>query len=537
MVRLLRRFANPPALSATIALIVFAITLNGAFIYDDVAVIEKDPRIADPRLWGQYWTDSYNFGVDNLYRPLVSMSYAIQHWVHGPRPMPFHMVNWILHAIASALVAMFAMRLAEQSENDVNRSRAIGFVAGILFAVHPVHVEAVANVVGRAELMCLIGVVGAMHLFLRPLTPGRVAGIYACFVLALLSKEQGMLVPLLLGVMMATSRLGDRAQLTMVRAHASTRVEEAVPVPDDDTPPRATPPGPILFLLLSLTLAGYVVYRESILKFWWDKNFLDTWIQPLAAPGVTPQDRLLVPISIAGRYLQLLVAPLTLRIDYGGLIVPGRFDARDPFFYLGLAAIALWVGLFFHALKRRDRFSLFCLLGFAILYGLVGNIVTIIGVNVAERLMYLPSAFFVMIVARWMSRLRPRAILVLLTSISVLFTIRSVTYAFQWNDKLRLYRYAAEVEPRALKAVQLVLREYLDGNQPDAAEPWAMRAIDIAPERDDVYLQLASVRIEQQRFAEARELVRKAQDLNPAGKASAYYQLIEDAERAAAKGL
>jgi hypothetical protein len=65
---LFRRFANPSALSAILALLVFAITLNGVFIYDDVAVIEKDKRIANPALWGQYWTDSYNFGVDNLSR-------------------------------------------------------------------------------------------------------------------------------------------------------------------------------------------------------------------------------------------------------------------------------------------------------------------------------------------------------------------------------------------------------------------------------------------------------------------------------------
>lgn len=553
MVYSLRRLGNPPLISALVALLVFAVTLNGVFVYDDIAILEKDARIADPSLWGQYWTDSYNFGVDNLYRPLVSMSYAIQHYLHGPRPMPFHLVNWILHAVASALVALFAMTLGERCEIDPKRSRAIGYIAGILFATHPIHVEAVANVVGRAELMCAIGVLGAMWLFLgksngcpgarihdprstsvrgststlprgtqSELTRARVIIIYLCFALALLSKEQGMLVPLLLGVLWAT-----RPAELLSAVPALTESGDAI-----GYEPRihrtSVQAGPILFLLLALTLAGYVVYRESILKFWWDKNFLDIWIQPLAGPDVTLADRLLVPITIMGRYLQLLVAPVTLRLDYGGLIVPGTFNSRDPYFYLGIGAILLWFGLFTIALKQRDRFSITCLLCFAFIYGLLGNLITLIGVNMAERLMYLPSIFFVMIIARWLARVPKRAAMLIAIAITCLFAARSYTYALRWNDKLGFYIYSAGVEPRSLKATQLAMQEYLDRGDLDRAEEWAHRALRIQPENDDAILRLAMVKIERGAFDDAEQLINRAEQLNPVGKSGAYRQVLAE---------
>ena len=137
----------PALISAVLAGAVFAITLGGTYIYDDFDVFQLDNRLHHPVLWGQYWTQSYNGGVDNLYRPLVSMTYAVQWWLHGADEgdaWKFHLVNLLLHAAVTALVAELARRLGGLK---------LAWIVGLLFAVHPVHVEAVANIVGRAELM------------------------------------------------------------------------------------------------------------------------------------------------------------------------------------------------------------------------------------------------------------------------------------------------------------------------------------------------------------------------------------------------
>src|SRR5262249_42728392 len=107
-----------------------------------------------------------------------------------------HLVNVLLHAGATALVAELARR--------VTSSSAIALIAGLLFAGHPIHVEAVANIVGRAELMCGVGVFAAIVLFLHPASGVRSFASWAWFVFAMLSKEQGMLVPLMLLIAIPT---------------------------------------------------------------------------------------------------------------------------------------------------------------------------------------------------------------------------------------------------------------------------------------------------------------------------------------------
>src|SRR6185295_9455327 len=107
---------RPAIASALLALSIYAVTLGGTYVYDDRYIVLTDPRIADVSQWGQFWTrDYFNGGADNLYRPLVSMSYAIQAKLHGTgenRAWAFHLVNWVLHAGASALVAELARRVS-----------------------------------------------------------------------------------------------------------------------------------------------------------------------------------------------------------------------------------------------------------------------------------------------------------------------------------------------------------------------------------------------------------------------------------------
>src|ERR1700677_793793 len=141
----------PAALAALCALALYAVTLGGTFIYDDVQIIQHDDRIHSPATWGQLWTrDYFNGAIDNLYRPLTSQSFALQWWLSGGRAWPFHLVNLLLHAGVAAGVAELARRLAGVRA---------AFFAGLVFAAHPIHVEAVAGVVGRAEELCALFIV------------------------------------------------------------------------------------------------------------------------------------------------------------------------------------------------------------------------------------------------------------------------------------------------------------------------------------------------------------------------------------------
>src|SRR5688500_4775125 len=70
---------RPALLAALAALVVYAVTLGGTYVYDDRYIVLADPRVDDVSRWGEFWSKDYFLGgADNLYRPLVSMSYALQ---------------------------------------------------------------------------------------------------------------------------------------------------------------------------------------------------------------------------------------------------------------------------------------------------------------------------------------------------------------------------------------------------------------------------------------------------------------------------
>src|SRR5690606_855127 len=111
--------------------------------------------------------------------------------------------------------------------------------------------------------------------------------------------------------------------------------------------------GRILFIAIALPLAGYLVAREVLLglSMAWPRHFLDPTIQPMIEAGGA--DRWLMPLSLAGRYLHLLLWPHRLSIDYGTAIIapPQRLD--DLYLWLGVLSVVLFVAATVHALRAR----------------------------------------------------------------------------------------------------------------------------------------------------------------------------------------
>ncbi len=522
---------RPAIASALLAIALFAITLGGTYIYDDLYIIGIDPRVRDPSLWWQYWTkDYFNGGVDNLYRPLMSMSYAIQWQLHGDRPWAYHAVNVLLHAIASACVAELARRLGGMR---------VAYVAGLLFAAHPVHVEAVANVVGRAELACGAAVVGALVVFApRPLTNGRAVAIWALLVVAILSKEQGLLLPLMLVALHLFHRRSSPTSEEEQKRDASPFY-----VPVDEVPNASPKNGDAgrfrleaqadgerramrtLVLLVCWTMAAYIVFRESLLKFWWDRVFLDWTQNPMVrAEGI---DRWLMPLALFGRYVMMLVFPHKLSIDYGGGVIGHEARADDPYLYVGaIAAIACAVGLVM-AVRRRSGTVAFALLCFGMVYGLVGNIVTIIGTNFGERLMYLPSAFFVILAGVALARLPRRAVTTAIVILLSLACLRTFTYAARWNDRLAFMQSQVRAQPMSVRLHLLLADELIRREEYAGADTVMTAARAIQPEYARVWIQSAAVAYLLDDIDRAESLAQRAMELDPMAGNSEIWDLIE----------
>ncbi len=451
-----RRPWAPSAIAAVLALGLYAVTLGGTYIYDDAFLISIDPRVHSPKLWYQFWTqDWFHGGLDNLYRPLVSQSFGLQMWLHGDRPWAFHLVNVLLHAGGSALVAELGRRLGGWKA---------GLIAGLLFAAHPVHSEAVAGIVGRAELACTVCVLGAMLLFLkRPMTTKRAVAIGLVSLAAMLSKEQGLLLPALL------------AMLIPVRARlAAMPVETAPPLLEAER--QATK---LAFALVVWFAGGLIFLREEVLKlrFEWTAAFLNVAIQPLAIAPTA--DRWLIPLALVGRYFLLLLAPVKLSIDYGLAVIGPTIGRGDPYLWLGAVVVAAWTAATVVLLVRRRWVAFFCMAALALTYAPAANVLMIATIF-GERLMYLPSVFFVLLLAMALVRLPAKAGNWLVIAVVALGCVRTWTYVARWNDRDAFYRYSAAEQPRSLQ-IHLLLAsvDYEEGNLAEARR--------IASESEQIY--------------------------------------------------
>jgi Flp pilus assembly protein TadD len=359
-----RRWVGP-WLPSLLAVLCFANSLPNDFAYDDCALVLDNPRIrslTDTRaLWLSDWwqlvenAPEANPQRDRLYRPLTLFTFALNYAVLGYRPAGYHLINVLLHAAVCALVWQFARRLT--------RDAASATIAAAAFAVHPVHVEAVANVVGRAELLATLFLLGGL-LVLGPQGTRRTLLAAPFFLAALLAKETAICYPavalLVLYWLGREQRHGWRWWLAQTAG--------------------LLPPLLVYFPLRYVALEHQLLRAEPVAVL----------MNPIGT--ATGLARVLAPLTVLGHYVRLLIAPANFSCDYGIAIVDPR-QGVTLMTLLGLVtATAIVVGLcgLFH---RGTYWPLVTLLTAMVVasYGLISNTVVLIGVALAERFMYWPS--------------------------------------------------------------------------------------------------------------------------------------------------
>ena len=176
-----------PARRLTLALVcvagtaIYLPTAQFTFVQDDRAIVAANPRAHSVsqalRAFDEpYWPTPSG---GEYYRPLTILSYAVDWTLSGGRAGWLHLMNALWHGLASLLVVLVFERWL---------SPAAAVAGGLIFALHPVHVEAVAGLVGRAEVLAAAGMLGAVLCARR----GWWVATVACAAAAMLSKEHGV---------------------------------------------------------------------------------------------------------------------------------------------------------------------------------------------------------------------------------------------------------------------------------------------------------------------------------------------------------
>ncbi len=435
--RLTRRPWQAALIAGLLATVVAAPSVRNGFVADDQWVVAnrqvlEHPPSAGAVLKEPYWPASFG-GV--MWRPAVITSWALDYRV-SPSPHWFHAVNVMWATLATALFALLACELA---------GPAVGLIVGLVFAVHPVHVEAVANVVGRAELMAAAGYAAALVCAIRA-EQRRVylIGVVLCAALAIGSKEIAVTLP---------------AAVLLVYVAKGSPLRAAW--------------RPVVAATLAMVVYFIVHWFVGIRTFY--GGGLAVGLEHL---NILQRTWAMVALSL--QWWRLFLFPAHLSADYS----PGELTVSTGFTIWHLLGLLVWIGLGVVAWRTRRTIP-----GIAI--GLAWVVITISPVAnvampseflIAERTLYLPSfgvAFALASAAMAIPSARLQAAVI--AAVVLAGGARSIGRVPAWHDDETHYRALRRDAPRSYRTLWLEGKDEFAAGRWGTGERFLLESIALAP--------------------------------------------------------
>jgi tetratricopeptide (TPR) repeat protein len=426
-------------------LFAYSNSFRAGMIFDN-AVLVQDPRIhaLTPHnlfliLSGGYWYQDADTG---LYRPLTTLSFLLNYvaFGNGPQPASYHWVNLALHEINVMLVYALGALVFER--------RGPSFALAALWGLHPLHTEAVTNVVGRADLLAAFGVLAGVLCYARcSRAEGRprlgwVACLAAAQAIGVFSKESAAVLPGILMVydsMTGTITGGKTACATQWRRLALPYIAVMVPL-------------------------AACLWLRSGLGIHLLPNYVDN---PIV--GATFLGGRMTALKVLGKFVWLFLWPSRLSADYSYRAIP-VLDWHSIGWEAVLALLTtacLLAGAWFAVSRRRTAKALYFFpLFFWIAYLPTSNLPIVIGSIMAERFLYLPSIGLTgwAVAAAWLvaSAVLPpvrspaprpqRFWWGVLAFICLAFGAKTYSRNLDWTDERSLWASAVAVSPDSARA-------------------------------------------------------------------------------------
>jgi hypothetical protein len=469
-------------------------SLPNVFVQDDIPVVLKNPdnhSISTPwtAFTRPYWPKPFS---PDLYRPLMSVGLAAQWVAGGGSPLVFRVTSILLY-VASAVAFLWLATMLLPTE--------AAWVAAALFAVHPVHVEAVAVAVNQGEL--IVGLIATLWvgLYVRArgrgdLTARSSAGFVVTYLIACFFKENAVILP---GLLIA-------AELTIIRDPRPTLARAAAVRP--------------LILALAATGLAFLTVRSAVLD-----NVVGSFTAE-GLQGLTASQRTLTMLGVVPEWLRLFAWPAHLQADYSPQEISGALawgTAQTLGIFILAAAV---IGAL--AARRTAPVASFGILWVGIALFPVSNVLVPTGIVLAERTLYLatvgflllvgallPAVFHAVAAARPAIRRAAMAALALLLAAGMLASgLRQRTWANPFSQSAQLL-VDAPLSYRSHYGAASLLWE---GHQREASEIEYQRALTLFPRSFAVPRELADRLRLEARCKEAIPLyqhaLRYAPDLN-----------------------
>jgi protein O-mannosyl-transferase len=476
------------AAGCALAAAVFAGSLTGAFVYDDLFQIVENDLIRNPaHFWKALTSDVWAFQGDrpeawtNSWRPAFVLWLMLNYRLFGlDNPIGWHAANILLHIGAGFLGYGLLRRLRVE--------RWVAAAILFIFLVHPVHVESVAWISGSPDLLATIGMLGALWCELSAGQRGRpglrVAAILL-FALAVLTKEFSVVFPAIVFIAVMTTADEMRSRRALVLSAIA----------------RAAPYAVLTGVFL---LARYLVLGQMVLPFAWRAgsfaavatipSMLAFYVRQVFFPFWIGPSYPLRPVTIDTIGFANFVAPLIGVAAMSFLLI--RVCRRDPVRQLGLA-------LFLLPLLPAMNAKAF-----------------IPEQLVHDRYLYLPLLGMLMVVvpaiAAWLQRVLVgreltgrRIFWAVIGAVCVFLMIQTVRYSSVWKSEAALWEGSVRCDPFSAFNYSRYAGVLRQAGGLREARLAADRAIELSPNMTYPYLIRAGIDIEEGRFGEAESDLRR----------------------------
>lgn len=420
---------------------VYASALSGQFIWDDNSLVRDNVYIRNFPAVVQTFTKDIGPFVHkdySFYRPLQMLSYWADYSVWKLEVVGYHLTNIILHvAVAIALFWLTGLLF---------KDALLSFFTSLLYVCFPLHVEAVAFISGRADLLSALFLFLAMIFYIKYLDSDRAESYLLAilsYVFALFSKEQSLILPLLL-----------------VLYHYVFKKQFKIKIF-----------APIIGMSVIYAILRAVIIKFDTFHFWKTTTAVDR------IPGFF--------VALA-QYMKLVFFPLDLHMEYGKKL----FGFSD---YPAILGAGIFAALLFYAFKARIRNKLISFsLGFFLITLLpVCNIFPPLNAYMAEHWMYLPSAGIFLILGNFVSSLCrsarfKMAAIFCLTIMVGYYSFLTQIQNYYWRDPVIFFERTIFYAPESLRLYSQLGKEYSKLGDYRKAVKIFRRAVNIEPK--SVYL-------------------------------------------------
>jgi len=425
-----------------VACLVYAGGVNGEFLWDDINLVLQNTRTHGlsqlPNLLG---LGDGRFG----FRMIRDLSYAVDYSVAGLAPPMYHISNIVYHGITSVLVYLLIGRLTERP--------AAALWGALLFAIHPIHVDAVAYVSGRRDILSALFYLAGMLAFIRYRDGGRIVWFLAAAgagVLGVMAKEMAATLPMAWFLYDAWAASRGRGFL----AGAWQAFKRYWPLYGGGG-------------LLAAGFIAYVVLAQGVTHG--------------AGPyGGSWPIHILTEVVILAYAVKVTVLPVTLLVDYQGFLPPVSGWSDPRFLLAGGALLALILVAGY--LSRGRRSGGFALHWLWVTYLPVMQIVPH-PERFAEHYLYLPSVGAAMLAGMGLAWLleRRRWVMLAVAALMLVLSVRSVDRVHDYRGPIPLFEAARVVNPDGMRIINNLALAYGDAGDREAAVALLREAIERVP--------------------------------------------------------